>query len=249
MREFASVSLRLLRFLHPYRWRVLGAYLAMTGATLLSLAVPAILGWSIDLALGTGGGASLLTRLPGVASLLARLDLGGRKALLVAAALLLAIALLRGLLNLAETYLGAWLGQRVAYDLRNAFFNHLQRLSFGFHDRAQSGDLMSRAIGDIGKIQTFLGEGLLEAVNVPILFAAVGGILLWRAPALALASLGPLLILVLVTLRFGQVIEPRFRAVQDQEGVIATRAQENFTGMRVVKAFAREPFEIVRYAA
>ena len=248
MPEFARVSLRLLGFLRPYRWRVLGAYLAMTGATLLSLAVPAILGWSIDLALGTGGGASLLTRLPGAAGLLARLDLGGRKALLVAAALLLAIALLRGLLNLAETYLGAWLGQRVAYDLRNAFFNHLQRLSFGFHDRAQSGDLMSRAIGDIGKIQTFLGEGLLEAVNVPILFAAVGGILLWQAPALALASLGPLLVLVLVTLRFGQVIEPRFRAVQDQEGVIATRAQENFTGMRVVKAFAREPFEIARYA-
>ena len=249
MPEFARVSLRLLGFLRPYRGRVLGAYLAMAGSTLLGLAVPAILGWAIDLALGAGrSGGGILDRLHVAAALLARLDLRGTDALLVAAALLVAIALLRGAFSLAEMYLGAWLSQRVAFDLRNAFFNHLQRLSFGFHDRAQSGDLMSRAIGDIGKIQTFLGEGLLEAVSVPILFLSVAGILVWQAPALALVALSPMLLLLLVTLRFGQVIEPRFRAVQDQEGVISTRAQENFTGMRVVKAFAREPWEIARYA-
>ncbi len=231
----ARTVLRLLRLLGPYRRRVLGAYLAMTGATALGLVIPAILGRAIDRALGVGRASG-----PSASS---------AAAILAEAALLLVlIALLRSLLGLVEMYLGAWLSQRVAYDLRNAFFGHLQRLSFGFHDRAQSGDLMSRAIGDISKVQTFLGEGLLEAVNLPILFGAVATILFWQAPGLAPAALAPLLLLILITLRFGQVIEPRFRAVQDQEGVISTRAQENFTGMRVVKAFAREPWEIERYA-
>ena len=257
MPAFARTTLRLLGLLRPYRRRVLGAYLAMSASTALGLAVPAILGRAIDWALG-GGSAAGAGQSPGwfgfaglAEALRSAAGPGGPTpagVLAAAAFLLVVIALLRSLCSLAEMYLGAWLSQRVAFDLRNAFFGHLQRLSFGFHDRAQSGDLMSRAIGDISKVQTFLGEGLLEAVNLPLLFGAVVGILFWQAPALAPVALAPLLLLILITLRFGQVIEPRFRAVQDQEGVISTRAQENFTGMRVVKAFAREPWEIARYA-
>jgi len=252
MPAFAAMTLRLLGFLRPYRARVAAAYLAMVAETLLALVVPALLGWVVDVGLAPAGSratgdAGVPDWLPGRAAIEAWARATGAEVLLAAAAAIVAIALARGVLSFAEMYLGAWLSQRAAYDIRNRFFRHVQHLSFGFHDRAQSGDLMSRAISDISKVQTFLGEGLLEAVGVPILFGAVTVVLLARDPGLAVVALSPLLLLVAVTLRFGQVIEPRFKAVQDQEGVVSTRAQENFTGMRVVKAFAREPWEIARY--
>ncbi len=253
--EFASIVVRLVRFLAPYRARVATAYVAMITGTLLALIVPAIIGWAVDVGLGTAAGAEAAMAVPGalaawapaVARAVGGAASAGREILLAAAVVVVAIAAVRGVLGFAEMYLGAWLSQRVAYDVRNRFFAHLQHLSFGFHDRAQSGDLMSRAISDISKVQTFLGEGLLEAVNVPILFASVAVVLFRAEPALAVVALSPLVLLVFVTLRFGQVIEPRFKAVQDQEGVIGTRAQENFTGMRVVKAFARERWEVARF--
>jgi ATP-binding cassette, subfamily B, multidrug efflux pump len=108
---------------------------------------------------------------------------------------------------------------------------------------------MSRAIGDISKVQQFIGEGLLEAVNIPLLFGAVAVTLVAIDARLALVVLAPLVVLLAVTTRFGRVIEPRFKAVQDQEGVLSTRAQENFTGARVVRAFAREPWETERFRA
>jgi ATP-binding cassette subfamily B multidrug efflux pump len=248
------ITLRVLGFLSPYRPQALAAYGAMIVGTMLALMVPAILGWSVDVALTpvasrTAELVAVPDWLPGEARIEELAMTAGREILLVAAALLVVIALLRGGLGFVEMYLGAWLSQHVAYDVRNRFFRHLQHLSFRFHDRAQSGDLMSRAISDISKVQTFVGEGLLEAVNVPLLFGMVAVVLMRIDPLLALVALSPILLLVVVTLRFGQVIEPRFKAVQDQEGMIGTRAQENFTGMRVVKAFAREGWEVERFTA
>lgn len=253
MPESLKIGARLLGFLRPYGWQTAAAYLALGLGTLLALVLPGILGWVVDVALTpvaerTPELVAVPGWLPGAEWVEAQALTATRSILLWAALVVVLIALVRGVLSFVEMYLGAWLSQRTAYDIRNAFFRHLQHLSFGFHDRAQSGDLMSRAIGDISKVQQFLGQGLLEAANIPFLFTAVSFVLFRRDPDLALIALSPLLLLALVTLRFGQVIEPRFKLVQDQEGVISTRAQENFTGMRVVKAFAREPWESERFA-
>jgi ATP-binding cassette subfamily B protein len=252
MPDSARITARLLGYLRPYGREVAVAYLCMAVVTVLTLVTPRILGWVVDVGL-----TPLDQRTPELVAVPDWLPGGGRveryalvagSSLLVGAAVLLVLlALVRSLFAFGELYLGAWLSQRAAYDLRNAYFRHVQRLSFSFHDRTQSGDLMSRAIGDISKVQQFVGQGLLEATNVPILFVGVSLVLLRTDARLALIALSPLVLLAAVTVRFGQVIEPRFKAVQDQEGVISTRAQENFTGMRVVKAFAREPWESQRF--
>jgi len=252
MPESFAILRRLLGTLRPYGPRVALAYLSMGAVTALTLVAPAVLGWVVDV--GLTPAAARTARLVGVPDWLpggARLEAfalrAGPELLVLAALTLVGLAILRSGFAFLQLYLGAWLSQRVAYDIRNDYFRHVQRLSFGFHDRAQSGDLMSRAISDISKVQQFIGEGLLEAASIPVLFGAVAVTLLRLEPRLAAIVLSPILALAVVTLRFGKVIEPRFKAVQEQEGVISTRAQENFSGIRVVKAFAREPWEIARF--
>ncbi len=252
MPDFLRISLRLVALLSPYKPRMAAAYAAMLGGALLNLLPPAILGWVIGVALipsaqRDAASVALPDWMPGEAAVETWAMGAGTELLGYAAFLILILALARGFLGFFELYLGSWLSQRAAYDIRNRFFGHLQHLSFGFHDRAQSGDLMARAIGDISKVQQFLGQGLLEAVYIPVLFTSVAVVLFGIQPQLAALALSPLILLALVTLRFGRVIEPRFKAVQDQEGLISTRAQENFSGMRVVKAFAREPHEVERF--
>jgi ATP-binding cassette subfamily B protein len=252
MPEPVTITRRLLGYLRPYKLRVAVAYLAMGAVTLLTLVVPAILGWAVNVGLmpmaeRSAAVVAVPDWIPFDAALENWAAGSGPEVLLFAALLLVLLALVRSVFAFVQQYLGAWLSQMAAYDLRNDYFRHVQRLSFSFHDRAQSGDLMSRAIGDISKVQQFIGEGLLEAVNIPILFGAVTVTMLALDPQLALVALSPLVVLFFVTLRFGQIIEPRFKAVQEQEGVISTRAQENFSGARVVRAFAREPWEIQRF--
>jgi len=250
MRHRFRLTFRLLGFLRPYRAQAALAYASMVVVTGLNLAMPAVLGWVVDVALvpsAGGDGASFPAWLPGAGQLQAAAAGDGRALLVGAAALLVAIAVLRALFAFAQLFLSAWLGERTAYDIRNRYFRHVQHLSFGFHDRSQTGDLMSRAITDIQKVRQFLGDGLVEAVNIPVLFGLVFVILLRLHAGLALVAMLPMLLLTLLTLRFSQIIEPRFKAVQEQEGVLSARAQENFSGMRVIKAFAREPHEIERF--
>jgi ATP-binding cassette, subfamily B, multidrug efflux pump len=248
MKESSRILLRLFGYLRPYGPQVFAAYVAMLAVTGLTLVVPAILGWVVDVALtpATERTAELVDLprwLPG-AELLEQYALRAEADfLVVSATVLIVLALVRAVFAFAQMYLGAWLSQRAAYDIRNAFFRHVQRQSFRFHDRTQTGDLMSRAVSDISSVQRFLGEGLIEAVNIPVLFVAVAVVLFGIDSGLAIVAFSPVIVLVIVTVRFGRLIEPRFKAVQEQEGVISTRAQENFSGMRVVKAFAREAWE------
>jgi ATP-binding cassette, subfamily B, multidrug efflux pump len=249
-----GITRRMLAYLRPYWRRVVVAYCAMAVVTLLTLAVPGIVGWVVDVGMmlpaqRTAAMVALPDWVPGQLAIEHWVLAAGREVMVAAALLLIVLALARSGFSFVQQYLGAWLSQVAAYDIRNDYFRHVQRLSFGFHDRSQTGDLMSRAIGDISKVQQFIGEGLLDAVNIPILFGAVAVTLLSIDKQLALVVLAPLLLLFVVTTRFGQVIEPRFKAVQDQEGVLSTRAQENFTGARVVRAFAREPWETALFQA
>lgn len=248
MPEPLVIARRLIGQLLPYKRQALAAYGSLLFVTVLTLAVPWLIRWVIDIGYGTGEDVAAL---PGWLPLSEELQVWAsaqqRGLLLWAAALVVGLAVARGFFAFVQIYLGSWLSQHVAYDLRNRYFRHLQAMPFSFHDRTNTGDLMSRAVSDISKVQLFIGQGLLEAVYVPVLFLGAGFLLFRYDALLALLALLPILVLAGVTLRFAQVIEPRFKAVQDQEGVLSTRAQENFTGARVVKAFARERWEIERF--
>jgi ATP-binding cassette subfamily B protein len=225
VRAAGSATWRLLGYLRPYRRPVAIAYGAMLLGTGLNLVVPQVIAWAIDYGL----------------------DQGQASYLFLAGGIIMGIALVRGLLGFAQRFYGEWLTHRVAYDLRNDFFNAVQYQPFAFHDQSHTGDLMSRATGDIAEAERFVGIGLMDLLATLLLLVGVVAAMLLQSVPLALLALIPLPILLIVTLRFGLTVEPMFKRIQEQMGVLSTVMQESLTGIRVVKAFAREPHELDKF--
>ncbi|MGH2398264.1 MAG: ABC transporter ATP-binding protein [bacterium] len=138
--------------------------------------------------------------------------------------------------------------RRIEYEIRNDYFAHLQRMHLGFFHRTRTGDLMARAVNDLSTVQRFLGPGLMHGFSTIITFAIAVGFMLTVDVRLTLVML---FILPLVSLTFVALaprIHAQFETVQDQFSTISAKAQENFSGIRVVKAFAQEPHEIQAFA-
>jgi ATP-binding cassette subfamily B multidrug efflux pump len=220
-----SVYRRLLGYLKPYWRQVLLAYTAVFFAALLNLFVPQVIKDAIDNGL-TAGKAS---------------------ALFAAGGIILGIALVRGLAGFGQRFYGEWLTHRVAYDLRNHFYDSVQHLPFAFHDRSHTGDLMSRATSDISETERFVGIGLMDLIATVLLLIGVIIAMLIESLPLALLGLIPVPLLVFTTLRFGNTVRPMFMRIQEQMGVLSDIMQESMTGIRVVKAFAREPYELEKF--
>jgi ATP-binding cassette subfamily B multidrug efflux pump len=160
---------------------------------------------------------------------------------------LVALALGRSLFQFAQGYLSERASQGVAYDLRNALYAKIQSLSFGYHDRAQTGQLLTRATNDVELVRMFTGMGFLQFLNSVVML--IGSLVLlfamnWRL-ALVAAVILPL-VLGLFSV-FGLKARPMFSQVQKKLSALNTILQENLAGVRVVKAFAREPFEAERF--
>lgn len=220
-----SVYRRLLGYLRPYPLQVVLAYTSMLAATGLNLFVPQVIKRAID---------------DGLAA-------GNPQALLIAGAIILGIALVRGITGFSQRFFGEWLSHRTGYDLRNHFYKSVQFQPFSFHDRTNTGDMMSRATSDITETERFTGIGLADLLGVIILLIGVIIAMILAAPFLALISLIPIPLLILATIRFGSKIRPMFKRIQEQMGVLSTAMQESMTGIRVVKAFAREPYELQKF--
>ncbi|MCP4361519.1 MAG: ABC transporter ATP-binding protein [Chloroflexi bacterium] len=216
---------RLLAYLQPYSSRVIVGYTAMLLATLFNLLVPQVIKKAID---------------DGLAA-------GNAKALFVAGGIILGIAFLRAIAAFFQQYYGEWLTYRVAYDLRTQFYAAVQHLPFSFHDRAHTGDLMSRATSDITETERFVGMGLMGLISTILLMVGVIGSMFWESPPLAFIAMGPLLILMVAAVRFGNRVRPMFKSIQEQMGVLSATMQESMTGITVVKAFAREPHELEKF--
>ena len=220
-----DVYRRLLGYLKPHWKEVAVAYGAMLLATLLNLLVPQLIKQAIDSGIATGNA----------------------RALFVAGGMVLVVAVARGIVAMANRYYGEWLTHRVSYDLRGEFFARLQSLPFAFHDRAKIGDLMSRATSDIGETERFVGIGLMDLVATILLLVGVVVAMFLENVTLTLWTLAPLAALVWTALRFGGLVRPLFRRIQDQMGVLSAVMQESMTGIGVVKAFAREPHEFEKF--
>ena len=135
----------------------------------------------------------------------------------------------------------------VEYDLRNGLYAHLQALELGFFDRQQTGQLMSRATVDLQSIRFFLGYGLvwITQSGMTILFAAVAMFAL--DPALAALALAPVPFVVVIAARYGSRSRPALQEVQQRIAELTAEAEENVSGVRVVKAFAAEPRQLERF--
>jgi ATP-binding cassette subfamily B protein len=158
----------------------------------------------------------------------------------LAGGLLVAVTLLRGVAAYGQSYLGAYLAQHLAYRLRNLLYEQIQRLSFAYHDRMQTGELMSRATADIEAIRLFFHFGLPTAIHVVLTGAGTVAALAWLDWRLALLTLGGVPLVCGVSMSVGHILRPLQLRVQEGTAALTVTLQESLAGIRVVKAFARE---------
>ena len=218
--------LRIRIFLKPYFWQILASMFMLLSITGLSLVVPRIIRAVIDDGLARGDTGYLV-----------------RSALL-----LLGLGLGSAILGLGNRYLSEWIAVRVGYDLRNRLYDHIQHLPFTYHDHAESGQLISRCIEDVRSIERFAGGSVTELVRFVILAVGVLVIMLTDNARLAVIALLPIIPLALMTSSFGTKIGKLFFAVDQAIGDVSNRLQENVVGVQVVRAFAREKYEVDRFA-
>ncbi|HLL80696.1 MAG TPA: ABC transporter ATP-binding protein [Ktedonobacteraceae bacterium] len=220
-----TIYRRIIALLRPHWLPTLGAILSLALATCFALLVPWLLAWVIDTGLQHGQFSTLL---------------------LATGAILLTSAL-RGLFSYGQGYLSQALSNLVAYDLRNRLYDHLQTLSFSFHDESETGQLMSRLTVDIEAVRNFIPLGLLRALLAFVYFAAVTIILFWLDWRLALVTMICVPVLILLSVQVARRLRPMWQDVQNETGALGTIMQESLSGVRVVKSFAREAFEIKKF--
>lgn len=139
------------------------------------------------------------------------------------------------------------LGNKTAYNLRNALYRKLQYLSFAYYDKARTGDMMSRLTADLGAVRDFVGFGFVQLLNV-VMMVLFGSLMMltinWK---LTLITMLTMPLLAWTAVRFESRIHPAFRSIRQSMSTMTTSVQENITGVRTVKSFAREPFEIQKF--
>jgi ATP-binding cassette subfamily B protein len=157
------------------------------------------------------------------------------------------LALVEGLFTFLSGRMAARTAEGITRRLRNEMFDHLQRLTFTFHDKAQTGDLIQRVTSDISAIQRFFAEQAMELGRVLMLFTVNFAALLTIHVPLALVSVIVVPVIAVVSILFFRRISERYEEYQDQDGVVSTVLQENLSGVRVVKAFARQEYETDKF--
>jgi len=225
--ENLRIYMRILALLRPHWLQSLGAVACLGLSTGLSLIIP----WLIADVIDTGMKHGQLSNL-----------------LFVALAILVSSAF-RGLFAYGQGYLSQSVSNLVAYDLRNQVYDHLQKLSFAFHDESETGQLMSRLTVDIEAVRNFITLGLLRSLLTLVTFAAITVILFRLDAYLALVTLISVPMLVFLSVQVARRLRPLWMNVQNENGALGTVLQESLSGVRVVKAFAREDFEIAKFGA
>jgi ATP-binding cassette subfamily B protein len=167
--------------------------------------------------------------------------------LIRSALLLLGLGLITAALGAFQRYLSEWIGGHIGYDLRNRMYAHIQDLSFSFHDHAQTGQLISRCIEDVRAVQSFIGGSIVELAQLLLLLLGALTIMFAANWSLTLIAILPLIPLTYMTIRFGDKITALFFHVDNVLGELSSRLQENVSGVQVIRAFAREPYEIQRF--
>ena len=160
---------------------------------------------------------------------------------------LVGLALVRGVFTFVQGRLIEQASQGVAFDLRNAIQDRLSALSFAFHDTAETGQLLSRAVQDVDRVRFLTGRASFRLLDSAVVALATLATLLAMNARLALAAMGMLPLLALAALRFGARQRTLSRAIQEQLGVLTSRIEQALRGIRIVRAFSQEEAEIARF--
>ena len=249
---------RALRYLSNYPKLTIGATVALIIATAAQLVVPQLLQQIID-TVYTGAMNQGILNLPANVQAMAaqklgldlatiQSDLDAAPRLIITAGLIIVLfAIARGLFSFAQNFLSQALSQNIAFDLRNDIYSKIQRLSFSYHDRNRTGQLMIRATDDVERLRIFIGMGLLMALQALILMVGTLAILVLTNIRLTLVVLPVLPIAMIIFMIFGRITQPLFSEIQRRLGRVNTTLQENLAGLKVVKAFTSEKREEERF--
>lgn len=216
---------RVVQYLRPYRFMVFAALGAAGASTILGLLPPRLVGLIIDRALA-----------------------GGETRLLYALAFaLLGAHVLVNILNGLRSWFEGRLGQRVTYDLWRDLYGNLQRLSFSFYEKNPTGSLMSRITNDVSSVERFMVDGVNIILMASLTLVGITFILFWLNWRMALAAVVPIPLLVLLAWLVSRRAHRIFREVRRKMGDISALIQDSISGIREVKSFGREEYEIERF--
>lgn len=217
--------LRALGFLALYKWEAAGAFISLVLSSAGNLVIPRLAQTVIDQGISARQVAVILWGASGIVF----------------------VALLRSLFSYLQGFLAAKASQGVAYHLRNALYAQIQSLSFSYHDRAQTGQLLTRATSDVELVRSFISMGVLQLLSALLMMIGSLALLVSTNWQLTLTTLPVMLLVLAVFGFFAGKGRPLFTLVQQRLGRLNTVLQENLAGVRVVKAFARERFEMQRF--
>ncbi|NLE08086.1 MAG: ABC transporter ATP-binding protein [Dehalococcoidales bacterium] len=228
--------LRLFVFVRgQWKWLIVTLAFLFVGIV-LSMIIPRMLGTGIDMALRDADSAFLWW------------PMARETAIWWVAGTIVAASALRGLAGYGQSYLQETISQKVSYTVRNAIYDRLQRLSFAYYDKAQTGQLMSRATVDVEAVRMFFGMGLVGIIQLVVMVVTVAVILLVMNWQLALMSMAFMPIIGWLAVRFSTRIRPLWMQVQEMMAQLGIILQESLIGVRIVKAFRREKEESRKFS-
>jgi ATP-binding cassette, subfamily B, multidrug efflux pump len=251
---------RSLRYVGRYRGAASLAYAALFISTGAQLMVPWLVREIIDSITGGARADQILAAPPAAQASAAaavgstveqlRLDASGAEnAILAAGIAIVVFAAARGFFAFVQGYMAERLSQSIAFDFRNELFSKVQHLSFSYHDRNQTGQLMIRATDDVERVRIFIGQGVILALQALVLLVGTLFILVVTNLRLTLVALPVLPLALVVFMAFGMIAQPLFIRLQIKLSALNTILQENLAGIRVVKAFSQEAHEQRRFRA
>jgi ABC-type multidrug transport system fused ATPase/permease subunit len=215
---------RLLGFLRPYRRSLIVSLVLAWAAMGMTVAIPWLVGEAVD-----------------------AIQRGDRPDILPLAAAILGAGLLRLGLTATRRLVAGRVSLGVEFDLRNRIYSHLQVLELGFFDNQQTGQLMSRATVDLQSIRFFLGYGLIFITQNALTILLASAVMIAVKPWLALLALAPVPIVVATAARYNRLSRPALQEVQQRIAELTAEAEEGVSGIRIVKAFAREQHMLARF--
>jgi ABC-type multidrug transport system fused ATPase/permease subunit len=220
-----KIILRCFGYLRPHWKLTLGAYVMMLLIDVFSIINPQLIRWTIDNGISKSDN-TLVSQ---------------------AVLALLILVVIKGFLTYFEGLWTEMASQNVAYDLRNDLQRKITLLSFAYHDQAEAGDLLSRAIQDVERIRFLTGRATFRVVEGAVLMLITAAAMIWMNPKLGLLAVVAMPLLVFQSIRFGRAFRPLSARIQKQLAVLTTRVEQNLRGARVIKTFAQEEAEIERF--
>jgi ABC-type multidrug transport system fused ATPase/permease subunit len=229
---------RLLGFLRPYKRGLTASWLLASFAMVMTVALPYVTGLTVE-AIKQGGTHAEHHQYT--------LRAHDRHTLLVLALVITGAVLVRWALTYMRRMIAGRISLAIEFDLRQILYSHLQRLELGFFDRQQTGQLMSRATVDLSAVRFFLGYGLVFILQAVLSLTLAGVAMVLINFKLGLIAMAPVPFVVFISQRYGRSARPAVQEVQQRIAELTAEAEENISGVRVVKSFAREPRQLERF--